>query len=136
MAKRKVSVSKEYDDDPEDRAIGGGDEYEEEQNPPDQRGRTDANTAKAKSVDATHGTSLTPVHEVVNPQGFQEDMAELEETTGVAGTNMTATEAAAHVEAGTEDTLAEHEPPIDNPGGAVTGLEAANAGEVEDPFKG
>jgi hypothetical protein len=139
MAKSKVTVTKDDNDpfraEPDPDGIENrksGEEWEEDQNPPSQaRAHTDPNTAKAKSVDDTHGTSLTHVHNVVNPAGFQEDIAALESTTGVAGTNMTETEAAEHVAAGTEDTLAEHEPPIDNPGGAETGFEAANAGETD-----
>jgi len=84
-----------------------GGEYEIEQNPPGQyNARTDRNTAKAKSVDETHGTSLTPVHDVVNPANAGPD-----DKVGVAGTTMTEAEAKELVEAGEGDTLAEHGPP-------------------------
>jgi hypothetical protein len=74
---------------------------------------------------------------------FQDQLADLEDPFGVAGTNMTAQEAADLVEAGEGDTLAEHgpeEPPVEPPPPPPEDAKKAfsphrPAGKDHDPFR-
>ena len=69
-------------------------------------------------------------------QTFQEQFDDLEDTVGIAGTNMTAQEAEDLVEAGEGDTLAEHGPETPPPEEDATKAPAAKTPKKEhDPFR-